>query len=115
MIIEATEIKGLKSDLAHLDEVTARLGFVRWQWEYYRATYDLKIEDTSTKTEYFLRVNARVESGKLESPYAILVLNDTYIGKSSFPHGLDYDAPIPDSVQKAAHQKLSQLKQLLSE
>jgi hypothetical protein len=115
VIIEATEIKGLKSDLAHLDEVTAKLGFVRWQWEYYRATYDLKIEDRSTNGEYFLRVNARVESGKLESPYAVLVLEDSYMGKTSFPHGLDYEAPIPDAVQKAAQQKLAQLKQQLSE
>ena len=34
LIIEATGLKGLKSDLAHLDEVTTKLGFVRWQWEY---------------------------------------------------------------------------------
>lgn len=115
MIIEATGLKGLKSDLAHLDEVTAKLGFVRWQWEYYRATYDLKIEDRTKNAEFFLRVNARVESGKLESPYAILYIEDSYLGTTSFPHGLDYEAPIPDSIVKMANQKLSELTQLLSE
>ncbi|MNI29750.1 YugN-like family protein [compost metagenome] len=115
MIIEATGLKGLKSDLAHLDEVTTKLGFVRWQWEYYRATYDLKIEDRTQKDEYFLRINARVETGKLESPYAILYLEDSYVGKTTFPHGLDYNSPIPDSVLKISNQKLTQLKQLLSE
>lgn len=115
MIIENSGLKGLKSDLAHLDEVTAKLGFVRWQWEYYRATYDLKIVDNATRQEYFLRMNTRVESGKLESPYAILYIEDTYIGVATFPHGLDYQSPIPDSIMKIAQQKLAQLKTELSE
>lgn len=115
MIIEATSLKGLKSELANLDEITSELGFVRWQWEYYRATYDLKIEDKSTNSEYFLRVNTRVESGKLESPYAVLYIEDTYIGKASFPHGLDYSTPIPANVMNIADQKLAQLQQMLSQ
>jgi hypothetical protein len=115
VIIETSSLKGLKSDLAHLDEVTTQLGFVRWQWEYYRATYDLKIEDRANNANYFLRVNARVESGKLESPYAVLFLEEAYIGRETFPHGLDYDSPIPDHINKIANQKLAQLQQLLSE
>jgi hypothetical protein len=115
VIIENTGLKGLKSDLAHLDEVTTHLGFVRWQWEYYRATYDLKFEDTANQAEYFLRLNARVETGKLESPYAILNVEDAYIGKVTFPHGLDYVTPIPPAILNAAQQKLNQLKAKLSE
>jgi hypothetical protein len=115
VIIENTGLKGLKSDLAHLDEVTTHLGFVRWQWEYYRATYDLKFEDTANQAEYFLRLNARVETGKLENPYAILNVEDAYIGKATFPHGLDYVSPIPPAILKAAEQKLDQLKAKLSE
>jgi len=115
MILENAELKGLKSDLAHLDDVTTKLGFVRWQWEYYRATYDLKFEDKVNQSEYFLRLNTRVETGKLESPYAILFVEDAYIGKATFPHGLDYGANIPDAILKAAKQKLVQLQQQLSE
>ena len=114
MIIDAPGLKGIKSDLAHLDEVAGELGFVRWQWEYYRATYDLKFEDKANKAEYYLRVNARAESGKLESPYAILRLEDAYIGKATFPHGLDYEAPIPDAILKASRQKLQELQQKLA-
>jgi len=110
LIIENTGLKGLKSDLAHLDDVMGQLGFVRWQWEYYRATYDLKIEDKKTGSDYFLRINARVESGKLESPYAILYIESVYIGKATFPHGLDYESPIPDAVLKTANGKLAELK-----
>ncbi|MCU6795238.1 YugN-like family protein [Paenibacillus sp. 1_12] len=114
MIIEKNGLLGLKSDLAHLDDVSSKLGFVRWQWEYTRATYDLKLVDKTDQSEYFLRINTRTESGKLESPYAILYIEHIYIGRATFPHGLDYQSPVPDSIMKIATQKLTQLKTELS-
>ncbi len=113
MILDVNGLKGLKAELAHLDEVSDALGFVRWQWDYYRATYDFKYEDTKANEAYFLRVNTRVESGKLENPEAILVIGEAYMGRATFPHGLDYNSPIPDSILKAAKQKLGELKQQL--
>jgi hypothetical protein len=115
MIIENTGLRNMKSDLAHLDEVTEKLGFVRWQWENYRATYDLKIHDNVGDSEYYLRINARVETGKLENPYSILYLTDVYVGKTSFPHGLDYDIEVPQPVMNTVNEKVSQLKQQLAE
>ncbi len=114
MIIENTGLNGLKSELGLLDQLTEKLGFVRWQWEYYRATYDFKIEDTVRNAEYFLRINTRAVEGKLEDPQAVLDIEDVYIGRVTFPHGLDYESPIPDSIMNAAKQKLSQLKQQLA-
>ncbi|WP_281887862.1 YugN family protein [Paenibacillus sp. YYML68] len=115
MIIENSGLKGLKSDLAHLDESMEQLGFVRWQWEYYRATYDLKLEDKKNGEDYYLRVNARVESGKLEQPHAILYIEDTYIGRATFPHGLDYQSPVPDAFMKIVEAKLAELKTKLTQ
>ncbi|CAG7622668.1 YugN family protein [Paenibacillus allorhizosphaerae] len=115
MIIENSGIKGMKSDLAHLDEAMEQLGFVRWQWEYYRATYDLKIEDKANGEDYFLRVNTRVETGKLESPYAILNIEDAYIGRATFPHGLDYESKVPDTIMKLVNGKLAELKVKLAQ
>ncbi|GAB7053881.1 MULTISPECIES: YugN family protein [unclassified Paenibacillus] len=115
MIIENSGLKGLKSDLAHLDESMEQLGFVRWQWEYNRATYDLKLEDKATQSDYYLRINTRAESGKLESPYAILYIEEVYIGKATFPHGLDYQAPVPDAILKTVNGKLAELKAKLSQ
>ncbi|MFW5434430.1 YugN family protein [Paenibacillus apiarius] len=111
MIIENSGLIGLESDLAYLDEVTEDIGFVRWQWEYYRATYDLKFE--ANGEEYFLRINTRVKEGKLEKPDTILAVEAVYMGRASFPHGLDYDTPIPQPILNSATLKLNELKQAL--
>lgn len=111
MIFENTGLDGLKCELAFLDEVAEKTGFVRWQWEYYRATYDYKIEDNNE--EYFLRVNTRVVEGKLEKPDTVLAIEAVYIGKTTFPHGLEYETPIPAAVLGAARSKLEQLKATL--
>jgi len=82
MIIEQTGLNGLTSDLEHLDESAEKLGFVRWQWEYNRATYDLKLEDKRKRRRLFLRISTRAVEGKLESPDAILSIESVYIGRA---------------------------------
>ncbi len=114
MIIENTGLNGVKSELGHLDDVAAGLGFIRWQWENYRATYDCKFEDKQQGEEYFLRISTRAVEGKLEDPYAVLNIEDSYIGRATFPHGLDYASPIPEHIMKAAIQKLVDLKTKLN-
>ncbi|MUT66792.1 YugN family protein [Paenibacillus sp. NEAU-GSW1] len=114
MIIENTGLNGMQSDLAHLDDSAEQLGFVRWQWEYYRATYDLKLVDQTTNSEYFLRINTRAVEGKLESAHAILAIEAVYIGRATFPHGMEYESPVPQPIMSIANQKLEQLKQLLA-
>ncbi|MFD2670222.1 YugN family protein [Marinicrinis sediminis] len=114
MILE-NKTKGLKSELSHLDAVMEQAGFVRWQWEYYRATYDYKMIDNDAKHDYFLRINTRVVEGKLESPSAVLVIEEAYLGVATFPHGVNYDeAVIPAPYVKQAQQKIESLLQHLS-
>lgn len=115
MIIESPTLKGMKCDLAHLDQTAESLGFVRWQWDYNWATYEFKYEDKANLAEYYLRLNTRAESGKLESPYAILRIEDAYIGKATFPHGLDYNAPVPEAILKASEHKIREFQKKLSE
>ncbi len=114
LIIENTGLNGLTSELAHLDESAEKLGFVRWQWDYYRATYDLKLEDRANQNEYFLRVSTRAVEGKLEQPYAVLKVEAAYIGRATFPHGLDYESPVPQQILNTATQRLQELKKLLA-
>jgi len=111
MIMDNSAIKGAKSELRYLDDVMDRSGFIRWQWEYKRATYDCKIREGSDT--YYLRINTRAVEGKLEDPHAVLAIEDAYIGKAVFPHGVDYNAPIPDRVLQTAQGKLDQLKSVL--
>ncbi|GAB2702479.1 YugN family protein [Paenibacillus thermoaerophilus] len=112
MIIQDANVKGLKTDLYHLDQTAEKLGFVRWQWEYYRATYDAKFVDSTG--DYYLRFNVRATSGKLENPETELVLEDAYIGRATFPHGLDYSSEVPANILKAARQKLADLRKALN-
>jgi hypothetical protein len=114
LIIKDSGLNGVQAELADLDESSERVGFVRWQWEYYRATYDFKIEDRANSEQYFLRINTRAIEGKLENPAAVLAIEDIYLGRASFPHGLDYESAVPEPVLKTAKQKLSALQQLLT-
>ncbi|MFC5703456.1 YugN family protein [Cohnella faecalis] len=114
MILENTGLNGLRSDLAHLDESGDKLGFVRWQWEYRRATYDLKLQDRQSGQDYFLRVNTRAVEGKLEDPDTVLEVEAVYIGRATFPHGLDYSTPIPQPILNAATERVQALKKLLA-
>lgn len=114
MIIDNTGLNGMRSDLAHLDESGEKLGFVRWQWEYRRATYDLKLHDRSAGEDYFLRINTRAVEGRLESPDAVLEVEAVYVGRATFPHGLDYESPIPAPILNTATQRVLELKKLLA-
>ncbi|MDR0271048.1 YugN family protein [Paenibacillus sp.] len=113
MIFENTGLVGQKSDLAFMDEVAEKTGFIRWQWEYTRATYDYKIEDKDTNSEYFLRMNTRAVEGKLEKPDTVLEIEAVYMGKTTFPHGLEYETPIPSKILSTANQKIQQFKAAL--
>ncbi|WP_025688466.1 YugN family protein [Paenibacillus zanthoxyli] len=113
MIFENTGLVGLQSDLQYLDESAGKAGFIRWQWEYYRATYDCKIEDAASGGEYFLRINTRAARGKLEKPDAVLTIEAVYLGKATFPHGLEYESTIPQSVLDIAGERIIELKTLL--
>jgi hypothetical protein len=104
MVIKETGIGGKEGFLSDLDHIMSELGFVRWAWDYNHATYDCKFEDKGSS--YFLRIQANAVAGKLEDPHALLQLEEPYMGKHLFPHGLDYDTPVPDSVQQAAKRKL---------
>ncbi|MFC5532323.1 YugN family protein [Cohnella yongneupensis] len=114
MLLDNTGLIGVRSDLGHLDESSEKLGFVRWQWEYRRATYDLKLQDRSKGEDYFLRITTRAVEGKLENPDAILEIEHVYIGRATFPHGLDYESAIPAPILNVATQRVQDLKKLLS-
>lgn len=112
MIIENSGLNGLTSELGFLDEVTTNIGFFRGAWDYTRATYDFKIEDA--ENTYYLRINTRAVEGKLENPHAILNVEHVYLGRWTFPHGVEYETPVPAHILKTAEQTLASLKASLN-
>ncbi len=66
------------------------------------------------RKDYYLRIATRAIEGKLENPEAILEVEGVYIGRSTFPHGLDYESAIPEPILNAAKQRAQDLKKLLS-
>lgn len=113
MLIENTGLNGIQIDLATLDESAEKVGFIRWQWEYTRATYDLELTDAGTNSDYFLRFSTRAVEGRLENPDAILAIEAVYIGRATFPHGLEYESPVPQPILNTATLRLNELRQLL--
>lgn len=75
---------------------------------------DLRLQIREGNDTYYLRINTRAVEGKLENPHAVLAIEDAYIGKAAYPHGVDYNAPIPDRVLQTAKSKLDQLKSALA-
>lgn len=114
MLLDNTGLNGVRCDLGYLDESGEKLGYVRWQWEYTRATYDYKLIDQANNQDYYLRIATRAIEGKLENPDAILEIESVYIGRATFPHGLDYESAIPQPILNAALQRAQDLKQLLA-
>ncbi len=104
MVIKETGIGGKEAFLSDLDHVMNELGFLRWAWDYNHATYDCKFEDKTGA--FYLRIEANAVKGKLEDPHTLLKLDDPYMGKGTFPHGLEYETPVPDQIQQAAKRKL---------
>lgn len=111
MIIEQPELVGLEAELSYLDEIMDQFGFIRWQWEYYRATYDFKLR--AEQEIYYVRIHTRVKNGKLEQPDTILRIEAIYMGRATFPRGLDYKTPIPQAQLCIANKKLQYLKEAL--
>ncbi|MCG0314913.1 MAG: YugN-like family protein [Calditerricola sp.] len=113
MEIANTGLAGIERTLGELDALMDDLGFVRWAWDYDKAYYDFKLVDKDTGATYYLRVPADAVKGRLENPMAVLKLKEPVIAKHLFPHGLDYDAPVPVSVEQAAKRALDELKAAL--
>ncbi len=112
MVIKDTGLNGKEAFLSDLDHCMGELGFDRGAWDYHHATYDYKFIDKATT--YYLRIQAKAIEGRVEDSHAMMQLEEPFMGKHLFPHGIDYDAAIPDSVLKTATKKLEMLKEKLA-
>jgi hypothetical protein len=114
VLLDESGLKGIRKDFGTLDKVIRGLGFDRWSWDYDKAVYDLKLEDPEKGTVYYLRIPAEVIQGRLENPKTTVELGDPVFGRHLHPHGLDYEAAIPEPLEKTVKEKLDALKEALS-
>lgn len=115
MKIEGTGIEGKEYLLEDLDLNMTALGFVRWAWDYNRATYDYKYEDQKSGETIYLRVPCIAVKGEIEDGPndSVLQIQTPYIGRHTYPHGLDFEYDFPNYVLENVKRKLEQLNERL--
>lgn len=107
MEIADYQIAGKELTLREADHLLQDLGFTRGAWDYEHATYDYKFEHLGDT--YYLRIHAEAVKGALENPEAVLRFHEPFMGKATFPHGVDYEADIPSQIMDNAKKKLTKL------
>jgi hypothetical protein len=117
MKIEGTGLEGKEVSLVDLDHVMEELGFVRWAWDYKRATFDFKYEDKKSGNTFYLRVPSVVVKGSIEEVgkdnESLIQIHEPYIGKHIYPHGFDYEFDFPATILDHAKKKLEALNNSL--
>ncbi|WP_202081019.1 YugN family protein [Caldalkalibacillus salinus] len=111
MKIEETGLEGKEVTVHDFDHAADDLGFVRWAWDYKRATYDFKYEDKKQGEIYYLRVPATSIKGEIEEEGSdsVLKIGTPYIGRHTYPHGLDYEYNFPKKILDDAKKRLENL------
>ncbi len=114
MKMEGTGLEGKEIELNELDLIMQELGFVRWAWDYKRATYDYKYRDRHSGETFFLRVPSQAIEGVIEDHgNALLRLGQPYMARHLYPHGFDYEYDFPKHILDHAKSKLESLNQQL--
>jgi hypothetical protein len=113
MILTDVKTKGIRKEFGELEKLMTDLGFIRWSWDYGKATYDLKY--TLDGIDYYLRLTGRVVGDKkLEHKKALLELDHPKFVRHFFPHGLDENAEVPEGLKEEVNAKLAALEEALS-
>lgn len=116
MIIEDTGLEGKEITIRDLDLAMAHVGFLRWAWDYHRATYDYKYVDSKDGKTYYIRVPVEAVEGVIEdSGDAVVRIGEPYLGVHRFPRGVAYAGDFPAHALQRAKERLSAVNQLLKE
>jgi len=113
VVFKDSGIAGKQKTFAQLEKVMSQLGFIRWTWDYDFVIYDMRFDDLNNNKTYYLRVRANCVQGRLESPHAVLKLEDPMMGRHILHHGMDYEAEIPQRFLQTAEQVIQTLKEQL--
>lgn len=113
MILNEAKTKGIKKEFGELEKLMKGLGFVRWSWDYRKATYDYRLSNDGV--DYYLRLRGTVINDKaLEHSKALLELETPVFVRHFFPHGLDENAEVPEALKDQVNEKLAELEKALA-
>lgn len=114
MIFNNVSTKGIRIRFKELEKLMRTLGFSRWSWDYHFVFYDYKYRDMQTGINYYLRLGGDVKNKPwLESSKAIVELDVPIFARHYFPHGIDPNVPLPDSIAKDVKAKVEELEDVL--
>lgn len=111
MEFQKSLLSGMVKPFSIVDKMLQSQGFSRRGSQ--SLTYDIRIEDTASRTVYYLRIPARQTDGK-ENDDALLKLDQPYIGKKHGPHRYNPKREIPASVVEAAQHKIAEIASYLN-
>ncbi|MBA4492889.1 YugN family protein [Paenactinomyces guangxiensis] len=113
MIFNEAKTKGIKKEFGELEKLMKGLGFIRWTWDYGKATYEYKY--THEGVDYYLRLRGTVVNDKrLEHRKALLELGVPVFIRHFFPHGFDESVEVPEDLKAQVNEKIAELEKALA-
>ncbi|AXF55502.1 YugN family protein [Salicibibacter kimchii] len=87
------------------------------QWDYERATFDLKMPDERDAGTFYLRVPCFTIDGDIPHDETLVKLMTPLLGRHYYPHGVEYgeDEGFPDKIINRSKQKLSAVDEELND
>ncbi len=113
MIFEDSGVEGIHHLFEKIDPMMKKIGFYP-AWDYHKVSYDYKLVDNGHAPDYYLRIPCKVVAGTVEHPGCEIVLETPVTFKHYYPHGMNFDADVPQDLLKKAEQLLSEVKEKLS-
>jgi hypothetical protein len=116
MKIEGSGLEQKELTLEDLDHVAYEIGFVRWSWDYKRATYDFKYVDKKLGETFYLRLPVVAIKGIIEEEGndSVVQIRQPYVGRHLHPHGFDYEYNFPQYFLDDVNKRLEALKNSIS-
>lgn len=113
MVMEDSGLEGYENTFDAIDPVMKKLGFYP-SWDYHKIAYDYKLEERGHAPDYYIRIPCKV-TGTVEMPDCELEFRAPVLFKHYYPHGINYDAEIPQNLQKKAAALVEKVKERLAE
>lgn len=110
MELQKSLLSGMVKPFSVVDEMLTSQGFSRRGR--HAITYDIRIEDTTSQTSYYLRIPARRTNDK-QTKDAFIKLDRPYLGKRQGPYRYHSTREIPKSVVEAAQHKMAEVASYL--